>query len=140
MRIKEGKRQVADNLSIEGRRPCRVVAPPVQQQKDQQGGQRAWTSKPKRLFTPLHMPISQALQHLLKMNLVTLREPHPAPDTSSPNFNHNARCAFHSNSPGHDTDDCWALRHQIQDLIDAKEIEFDPPETPDVITTPTPKH
>ena len=86
------------------------------------------------------MPMSQALQHLLKMNLVMLREPHPAPDTSSPNFNPNARCAFHSNCPGHDTNNCWALKHQIQDLIDAKEVEFDPPETPNVITAPMPKH
>ena len=28
----------------------------------------------------------------------------------------------------------------MQDLIEAKEIEFDPPETPNVITAPMPKH
>ena len=28
----------------------------------------------------------------------------------------------------------------MQDLIEAKEIEFDPPETPNVITTPMLKH
>ena len=84
-------------------------------------------SKPKRQFTEMNMPLSQVLQHLLKKNLITLREPHPNTNTSSPSYNPNARCAFHSNSPGHDTDSCWALKHQIQDLIDAKVIEFGPP-------------
>ena len=28
----------------------------------------------------------------------------------------------------------------MQDLIERKEIEFDPPETPNVITAPMPKH
>ena len=50
------------------------------------------------------------------------------------------KCAFHSNSLGHDTNNCWALKNKIQDMIDNKEIEFDPLETPNVITTPMPKH
>ena len=32
------------------------------------------------------------------------------------------------------------MKNKFQDLIDAKEIEFDPPETPNVITAPMPKH
>ena len=75
------------------------------------------------------MPLSQALQHLLKMNLIALIGPHPNPKTSSPNYNPNATCAYHSDSPRHDTNDCWALKYKIQNLIDAKEIEFGPPET-----------
>ena len=91
-----------------------MISNPAPTKQQQRGNQRQ-RDKPRRQFTRINMPMSQALQHLLKMNLVTLREPHPAPDTSSPNFNPNARCAFHSNSPGHDTDSCWALKHQIQD-------------------------
>ena len=41
---------------------------------------------------------------------------------------------------GHDTNNCWALKNKIQDLIDAKEVEFDAPEKPNVISTPMPKH
>ena len=52
----------------------------------------------------------------------------------------NARCAYHSDSPGHDTNNCWALKNKVQDLIDAKEIEFEAPEKPSVITAPMPKH
>ena len=77
---------------------------------------------------------------MLMMNLITLIGPHPNPKTSSPSYNPDARCAYHSGSPGHDTNDCWALKYKIQNMIDAKEMEFDPPETPNVITTPLTKH
>ena len=86
------------------------------------------------------MSLSQALQHLLKANLVTLRDPPANPDTSSPKYNLNAKCAYHSSSPRHETDQCWALKNKIQDLIDNKSIEFDPPPTPNVITAPMPNH
>ena len=108
-------------------------APVQQQQKDQrrqQGGQRAWKPKPKRPFTPLHRPRSQALQQLLKLNLITLLPPYSAPANPAPGYKHNARCAYHSNSPGHDTEDCGPLKHRIQDLIDEKIIDFGPPEEP----------
>ena len=52
------------------------------------------------------------------------------PNTTSPMYNPNAHCAFHSDSPGHDTNDCWVLNNKVQDLIDAKEIKFGAPEKP----------
>ena len=86
------------------------------------------------------MPLSQALRHLLKTNLVTLRNPPSNPDISSPKYNPNAKCAYHSNNPGHEADQCLALKNKIQDLIDNKKIEFDPPATPNVITAPMSNH
>ena len=70
------------------------------------------------------MPLSQALQHMLKMNLIAVINPPANPKTSSPNYNPEASCAYHSDSQGHDTDDCWALKYKIQNMIEAKEIEF----------------
>ena len=86
------------------------------------------------------MPLSQALQHMMKMNLIKVINPPSNPKTSSPNYNPDARCAYHSDSSGHDTNDCWALKYKIQNMIDAKDIEFEPSETPNVITAPLPKH
>ena len=86
------------------------------------------------------MPLSQELKHLLKVELITLRDLPPNPNTHSPKYNPNVRCAYHSNSLGHDTNGYWSLKNKIQDMIDTKEIEFDPPETPNVITSPMPKH
>ena len=77
-----------------------------------------------RQFTKLNMLLSQVLQHLLRLNLVTLVGPHPNHKTSSPNYNPDVRCAYHSNSPGHDTDDCWKLKYKIQNLIDEGALEF----------------
>ena len=87
-----------------------------------------------------NMPLSQALQHMLRMNLITLIESHPNPKTSSPNYNPDARYVYHSGSPGHDTSDCWALKYKIQNIIDAKEIDFNPLETPNMIIAPMPNH
>ena len=111
---------------------------PVQRPQQQNNPQRP--DAPRRHFTRINMPLSQALQHLLKAYLVTLRDPPQNPNASSPKYNPNARCAYHSNSLGNDTNDCWALKSKIQDLIDNKVIEFDPPETPNVITAPMPSH
>ena len=61
-------------------------------------------------------------------------------NTASPKYNPNARCAYHSDSPGHNTDDCWALRNKVQDLIDAKEVQFEALEKPNVVTSPMPNH
>src|SRR3954463_9480101 len=104
-----------------------------EKEKDQQRGQGVqdkWKSKPKRSFTPLHMPLSQALQQLLNQNLITLLPPYSLPANPTPGYKYHARCAYHSNSPGHDTEDCWQLKHKIQDLIDEKIIGFNSHEKP----------
>ena len=86
------------------------------------------------------MTLSQLLPQLLKTNLVTLREAPKNPNITSPRYNLNARCTYHSESPGHDTNNCWSLKNKVQYLIETKEIEFYAPEKPNVITAPMPKH
>ena len=68
--------------------------------------------------------MSQALQHMLKLNLVTLKDPPRNPNTFAPTYHPNERCAYHSNSSGHDTDNCWMLKYKIQNLIDERVLEF----------------
>ncbi|KAI5422655.1 uncharacterized protein LOC127076396 isoform X2 [Lathyrus oleraceus] len=110
-----------------------IAAPPSQNFQHRQ-------DRPRRKFTKINMTLAQALQGMLKAKLITLIDPPTNPNTTSPRYNPNARCAYHSDSPGHDTNDCWSLKNKIQDMIDAGEIEFDPPETPNVITAPMPNH
>ena len=86
------------------------------------------------------MPLAQSLQHMLRMNLIILIGPHPNPKTSSPNYNPDAMYAYHSGSLGHDTYDFWVLKYKIQNMIDAKVIEFGPPKTTNVITAPMPNY
>src|SRR4051812_39639942 len=54
-------------------------------------------------------------------NLITS---YSIPTNPAPGYKYHARCAYHSNSPGHDTEDCGPLKHKIQDLIDNKIIDF----------------
>ena len=86
------------------------------------------------------MSLAQVLQHMLEAKLIILKAPLRNPNTSAPSYHSNERCAYHSDSPGHDTNGCWALKNKVQDMIDGKEIEFGPPETPNVITAPMPNH
>ena len=115
-----------------------LISNPTSTQSQREGRRR--TKFQERQYTKIGMSLPQALQHLLKAELISLRDPPQNPNTSSSQYNPNAKCAYHSNSPGHDTNDCWTLKNKIQDLIDNKTIEFDPLETPNVITSPMPNH
>ena len=85
---------------------------------------RLQPDKSRRQFTPLNMSLFQALQRLLRLNLVTLRAHPQNPNTAHPAYDPNKRCAYHSACPGHDTNECWALKNKIQDLIDEGALEF----------------
>ena len=81
----------------------------------QQPRQKQWVNQsnpdtPKRQFTKLNMPLSQVLQHMLKLNLVTLKDPPRNPNTSAPTYHPNER--YHCDSPGYDTDNCWWCKNR----------------------------
>ena len=80
--------------------------------------------KPKRQFTKLNVSLPQALQQLMRLNLVTLKDPPKNPNRTPSRYNPNAHCAYHSDSPGHATEDCWTLKNKIQDLIEEGAVEF----------------
>ncbi|XP_058733544.1 uncharacterized protein LOC131605170 [Vicia villosa] len=120
-----------------------AVMIPVPQQPQQQG-QRSSNdrypprTRPHRKIDLIPMTYAQVLQHLLKIEKITLRDAPNAPDTQSPNYNANARCAFHSGAAGHDTERCIALKNKVQDLLDQKIIQFTP--TPNIVNNPMPTH
>src|SRR3954464_12731765 len=100
--------------------------------------QRRKPDVPKRQFTEINMSLAQTLQHPLKIELITLRDPPKSANTSTPDYKLNTRCAYHSHIPGHYQNNCWTLKNKIQDLINDGEIKFNPLETPVVITAPMP--
>ena len=62
-----------------------------------------------------------------------------APLTRIPaGYDANVRCNFHYGTPGHHIENCRAFHHKVQDLIDAKTINFDP--TPNMVNNPMPQH
>ena len=72
------------------------------------------------------IPSSLILRRLLEVKLIALKDAPKTLNITSLKYNPDERCAYHSDSPGHDTDDCWSLRNKIQDLIDGRVLEFMP--------------
>ncbi|XP_058729317.1 uncharacterized protein LOC131601500 isoform X2 [Vicia villosa] len=145
-RRKEGNADAIYGRRGSGRNNSQVNAfmIPVPQQQQHLQGHRSNNdrypprTRPHRKIDPIPMTYAQVLQHLLKIEKITLRDAPNAPDTQSPNYNVNVRCAFHSGAAGHDTERCIALKNKVQDLLDQKIIQFTP--TPNIVNNPMPTH
>ncbi|KAK9698864.1 hypothetical protein RND81_08G137100 [Saponaria officinalis] len=79
--------------------------------------------KPKRTFEPLHMSYGEALKKLVKNDFLQLLGPTPDPpvDKRSPRWDATAYCDYHKGK-GHSTEDCFKLKHAIQDLLDSGKL------------------
>ena len=97
-----------------------------QQPRQHQRGNRRKQEKSGRQFTETEIPSFFILKRLLEVNFLTVKDPPQKPNISSPHYNPDAFCVYHSCSPGHSTNDCWALKNKIQDLIDIGVLEFMP--------------
>ena len=60
-------------------------------------------------------------------------------DVNSKFYKPEQRCAYHSNSVGHDTEDYINLKHKIQDLINQEVVSLHPA-APNANTNPLPNH
>ncbi|KAF5932766.1 hypothetical protein HYC85_028937 [Camellia sinensis] len=83
------------------------------------------------------MPLPKALGVLIRKGHLKPLEPRPLPNPLPLSHNPPKYCAYHQQH-GHDTDQCFRLRHEIQDLVDKQVIV--PPEKPNVTTNPLPPH
>ncbi|XP_077222123.1 uncharacterized protein LOC143855965 [Tasmannia lanceolata] len=92
--------------------------------------------KAPRHFDPLPYPLSVALKKLLRDKKTTLLEPRPPPPILPRYWREDQHCAYHQ-GVGHLTDNCIALRHKIQDMIEAKKIAVFMPST---TRNPLPAH
>src|SRR3954470_739202 len=101
--------------------PHQFVHVPRMNQGGQMRGKKP--KMPQRFLNPIPLPYAQLLPRLLELQLIELRDL-ATPEKLSPNFDVNARCEFHSGAPGHDIENCKAMKHQVQDLIDSKVIFF----------------
>lgn len=79
------------------------------------------------------------MSYLIYVGAIVPREPTTASPPFNRNHNPNATCAFHTGYIGHSTEDCWALKKRIQELID-QEIMSLSEEKPIVKSNPLPNH
>ncbi|KAI8538532.1 hypothetical protein RHMOL_Rhmol09G0110800 [Rhododendron molle] len=99
------------------------------------------TSQPRtqpRTFAQFSAPLSAVLEKLVESGTLKPLTPTPLPQKLPASHNPNAYCAYHQNV-GHLTDNCFRLRHAIQDLIDNKTLPM-PPQKPNTVSNPFPKH
>ncbi|KAL7237221.1 hypothetical protein ACSBR1_020311 [Camellia fascicularis] len=75
----------------------------------------------KRVFTPLYMPLSKAPEVLIQKGHLKPLEQQPLPDPIPPKHDQTKYCAYHQQT-GHETDNCFCLRHDVQDLFDNRVI------------------
>ncbi|XP_019253961.1 PREDICTED: uncharacterized protein LOC109232660 [Nicotiana attenuata] len=113
-------------------------APPSQQPHHPNNTPGLRPNRPARNFTPLGEPLSVVFERLQASGLlypVEGRIPNPLPRSFDPT----KTCAYHSGVKGHSTDRCYALKHKVEDLIEAKQIKIRQP-APNVNNNPLPNH
>lgn len=77
-----------------------------------------------RVLTPIPGGLSLISMKFLEDNLIARVVSHPR--TSIPKkFDPEACCLYHMDTSGHKTENCWPLKHIVQDLIDARVIKID---------------
>ncbi|KAK9749195.1 hypothetical protein RND81_02G108500 [Saponaria officinalis] len=78
---------------------------------------------PKRTFDPFYMSYAKALQRLVKQDYLKLLGPTPEPpgDKRSHRWDVAAYCDYHRGK-GHSTEECFKLKHAIQDMIDSGKL------------------
>ncbi|XP_077228428.1 uncharacterized protein LOC143861393 [Tasmannia lanceolata] len=92
--------------------------------------------KVQRHFDPLPYPLSVTLKKLLRDKKITLLEPRPPPPVLPRYWREDQYCAYHQGA-GHLTDNCMALKHKMQDMIEAKKIVVS---MPNITRNPLPTH
>jgi hypothetical protein len=85
------------------------------------------------------MTYAELLPALIEKNLVQTRTPPPLPEKLPWWHRADHFCAFHQGAPGHDIEQCWALKYEVQKLIKANTLSFKDM-NPNVQANPLPNH
>nr|XP_027120519.1 uncharacterized protein LOC113737490 [Coffea arabica] len=75
-----------------------------------------------RTFTNLGRPVDQLYEQLKAVGKIGVIPPKIYSNRFPSDYDPQAVCAYHSGAPGHSTNDCRALKHKIQDMIEVGEI------------------
>ncbi|CAJ2674231.1 unnamed protein product [Trifolium pratense] len=120
-------------LQFQQRPPQQYQQQPRQQFNDQNRTPRT------PQFDPIPMTYAELLPALIEKNLVQTRTPPPVPEKLPWWYRADRSCAFHQGAPGHDIEQCFALKHEVQKLIRANTLSFKDT-NPNVQANPLPNH
>ena len=74
------------------------------------------------------MKYADLLPILLKKNLVKILAPPRVPNPLPPWYRPDQNCTFHQGAPGHDTEQCYPLKEEVQKLIENNTWSFEDPD------------
>lgn len=87
----------------------------------------------------ISVPYTELVPYLIHVGAIVPKEIPVTTPPFRPKHDPNASCAYHVGFIGHSTEDCWALKYKIQDLINQEILTFSE-EKPNVKTNPLPNH
>ena len=89
-----------------------------------------YPKKARQEFSDLGITLTQAYESLSSKGFIKPLDPTPIPNLLSPTWNLNEYCHYHQKSV-HKIDNCFRLKHEIQDLIDNGTLP-----NPNIVTKP----
>ena len=96
----------------------------VAYQRVPQQGNQGQCHQRKMRFDPIPMTYTELYPSLLKKNLVQTRARPVVPEKLPRGYTADASCAFHQDAPGHDLEDCFALKAEVQRLVQSGILSF----------------
>ena len=71
------------------------------------------------------MAYAELLPALLEKNLVQTRAPPRVPEKLPAGYRSDLSCAFHQGAPGHNIERCYALKAEVQKLVQEGVLSFE---------------
>ncbi|XP_059311487.1 uncharacterized protein LOC132063073 [Lycium ferocissimum] len=115
--------------------PQNFQAPYNPRPRQEYGGEQ----RPRDNFTPIGESYASLFEKLKHLNMIGTI-PQNYADPRAKGFNPTARCAYHSDAPGHSTEDCRTLKREVEKMIQAKMIVIQDSDTPNITENPLPAH
>jgi hypothetical protein len=112
----------------------------VQQQRQQQPPQQTNTynnnntnnhqqqhnfERKKVSFDPIPMTYAELYTSLVLKNLLQPRNPPQIPEPLPWWYKPELRCSFHQGAPGHDIENCYPLKYEVQKLVKSGMVSFE---------------
>ncbi|RDY06280.1 hypothetical protein CR513_09765, partial [Mucuna pruriens] len=96
-------------------------------------------SRLRRIFTPIPMTYTTLFHQLLQKHMITTAQAKPLELPYPRSYDPNSKCDYHEGAPGHTMENCWVLKHRVQDLIEGGWLNFKEV-GPNVRTNPLPPY
>ncbi|XP_077232387.1 uncharacterized protein LOC143869499 [Tasmannia lanceolata] len=128
--VREGKRPMIHPKEVQAVSYTRPVAKPVAEVAGPA------IRRQFRQFDPLPFPLPMILKKLIRDKKIRLPDVKPVPNPLPVNWRSDQYCEYHR-GPGHMTENCLALKHAIQNMIDKDELAI---ERPNITQNPLPNH